>query len=126
MSFRDEDSMFSKRGLVSQLHKHKTVLRSLKPLERGSKGVCYHSFLSCSLAASGVPKRETSVFVGKNDSDLSVLHMMRNDSFQCHRGFGHFFRVQKRDFREKVALDTSGSESAGVLQSYSELEWMVK
>ena len=30
MSFRDEDSMFSKRGLVSQLHKHKTVLRSLK------------------------------------------------------------------------------------------------
>ena len=68
---------------------------------------------------SGVPKRETSVFFGKNDSDLSVLHMMRNDSFQCHRGFGYFFRGQKRVFREKVALDTSGTESAGVLQPYS-------
>ena len=59
------------------------------------------------------------VFSGKNCTDLSILYVMRNDSFQCHRRFGRVFRGQKRVFREKLALDTSGAESAGVLQLYS-------
>ena len=52
-------------------------------------------------------------------ADLSVSLMVTNDGFRCHRGFVRVFRGQKRVFREKLALDTSGSESAGVLQPYS-------
>ena len=49
----------------------------------------------------------------------SVLLMVTNYGFRCHRGFVRVFRGQKRVFREKLALDTSGAESAGVLQLYS-------
>ena len=62
---------------------------------------------------------QTSVFTGKHADDRSVLLMVTNYGFRCHRGSVLLFRGQKRVFREKLALDTSGSESAGVLQPYS-------
>ena len=59
------------------------------------------------------------VFIGVQDSGHSVLLMVRNDSFRCHRGFVRAFWGQKRVFQQKLALDTSGGESEGVSQPYS-------
>ena len=59
---------------------------------------------------------QTSVFTGMHADEHSVLPLVKNYGFRCHRDFLHVFRGQKRVFREKLTLDTSGAESAGVLQ----------